>query len=229
VFAVTDAGEIVRFNGTAWTVQATAPGSASLLAIFGVSATEAYASGVNGIVMRYDGTTWTAMTSAPSTSTLYGIWMTGSTSLLTVGAGATGTTGVGYSSNGSSWQSVSLGTVGALTSIWGPSAMDLFATGDGGTLLRNTGSGWNRVTTGVTDLLWSLSSAPDGSGGAFAVGINGLVVTGSGPSAISGASPFASANAGTSQDLEPSAAAKRDPKASGAAPRRGAIRRRSLR
>lgn len=221
VFAVTDIGEILRFNGTTWSLQTTAASNATLLSVYGVSATEVYASGVGGLVMRYNGTTWSTMTSPNSATTLFGVWMTGSNNLLSVGSDADGAVGFAFGYNGTSWTSSPIGATKALTSVWGTGVSDVYATGDGGTLLRFNGTTWQSTVTGTTDLLWALSGAPDASGGAFAVGYNSTIVTGSASGGVQASirSTFTSPDA-----LALSSAAQHDRKASGAAAA-GAARR----
>ena len=226
VFAATDVGELLRYNGTTWAVQATAPGSATLLALHGVSASEVYATGTGGLVMRYNGTNWSTFTGPDAVSTLFGVWMTGSNSIVSVGANQAGTTGFAFNYNGTAWAPMSLGSPKALTSVWGPSIFDLYVTGDQGTMMRYNGSAWQTITTGTTDLLWAVTGAPDASGGAFAVGINSTIVAGSGGSAVMAG--FARLAAPSRGSLEPSAAALRDGKASGAAAK-GAARRNRVR
>jgi uncharacterized protein YjdB len=214
VFAATDEGELLRYNGTGWVVQATAPGSAALLALHGVSATEVYATGMSGLVMRFNGTTWSTLTGPDAITTLFGVWMNGSNGMVSVGANQSSLSGLAFNFNGTAWQSVSVSNTKVLTSVWGPSIVDLYATGDAGMLARYNGSAWQPMATGTTDLLWAVTGAPDASGGAFAVGINSTIITGS-----AGAGMANLVSAPRRGDLEPSAAARHDGKASGAAPR----------
>ena len=226
VFAVTDVGEILRFNGTTWSVQATAPGGATLLSVHGVSPTEAYATGTSGVVMRYNGTTWTTTTAPDAVTSIFGIWMSGSNNMLAVGQDQSGASGFAFSFNGTAWQSMALSGAKGLTSVWGPSIFDVYATGDAGTLLRYNGVNWQSVSTGTTDLLWSVSGAPDATGGAFAVGINGTMVAGLSSGAVRASAIMAASSVG---NLEPSASARHDRKASGKAATGAARRDRAIR
>jgi trimeric autotransporter adhesin len=223
VFAVTDVGEILRYNGTSWALQTTSPGSKTLLAVYGVSANEVYATGTDGLVMRYNGTSWSTFTAPDAVTTLFGVWMSGSSNILSVGANVDGTAGFGFGYNGTSWAPLSLGSPAALTSIWGASVFDVYATGDRGTILRFNGASWQPMSAGTTDLLWSISGAPDASGGAFAVGYNTTIVTGSNAAAAS----FSARGRLLTRSLEPSVAARNDRKASGAAARGPARRNRA--
>ncbi|MES2524126.1 MAG: Ig-like domain-containing protein [Gemmatimonadota bacterium] len=205
VFAVTSAGEILRYNGTAWTLSTTA--ARPLLSLFGTSAAEAFAGGESGSVLRFNGTAWTPL---PSTGThsLLGLWASGVDNVLAVGIDTTATIGVAWRYNGTGWQALNVGTTRVLTSVWGPSQADVYVTGDVGTLLRFNGSTWHAQATGTTDLLWAISGSPTGSGGAFAVGYNATVVTGSTTAAtLAAARPSAAAGA-RAGSLEPSSAAR---------------------
>lgn len=224
VFAATDIGELLRWNGSTWTLQTTVPGGNTLLSVYGTSANDVYATGTNGVVYRYNGTTWQTFTSPDAVTTLFGVWMSGSNNIKTVGANQSGLNGFGFNFNGTAWQPLNVGNVAALTSVWGASVFDLYATGDVGTMLRFNGVTWSPITTGTLDLLWAVSGAPDASGGAFAVGINSTIVTGSSAGGFAGGA-FRSAVVRGS--LEPSAAALRDTKRSVGAARGVERKRRS--
>ncbi|HYW33409.1 MAG TPA: Ig-like domain-containing protein [Gemmatimonas sp.] len=232
VLAVTNSGEILRFNGTTWSISASQ--ASPLLSVFGTTATEAFAGGDNGAVLRFNGTAWTPLPAAGSTS-LLGIWASGIDNILAVGAEAPPTTGGARRYNGTMWQALNVGTTRVLTSIWGPSQADLYVTGDVGTLLRFNGTTWQAQTTGTTDLLWAVSGSPNGIGGAFAVGYNATIVTGSTSSAVvaarewSGVGSDASTGAGMrQQSLEPSSAARASRVVGGALPAGAARRTRTL-
>lgn len=227
VFAATDIGEILRFNGTSWSLQTTAPGGATLLSLYGVSGSEVYATGTGGLVMRFNGSSWSTMSSPDAVTTLFGVWMSGSNNIIAVGADQNATAGFAFNYTGTSWQTMGLNSAKSLTSIWGPSVFDLYATGDLGTMLRYNGTGWQTVSTGTTDLLWAVTGAPDASGGAFAVGINTTMVSGSSTGASQRMAGLLS-NVSRA-DLNPSAAARHDRKASGPAATGAARRDRAIR
>lgn len=207
VYAVTDVGEVLRYNGTTWTLSTTAPANTTLLSVYGASANDVYVVGTNGLVMRFNGTAWSTLSAPDPTNTLFGIWLSGSNNLATVGANQDGTTGFAYNYNGSAWSPYTIGASKALTSVWGPSVFDIYATGDAGTILRYNGTTWTTMTTGTTDLLWAISGAPDASGGAFAVGYNSTIAVGSSTGAA--AAMTARSRPALRGSLEPSAAAKR--------------------
>jgi hypothetical protein len=206
VYAVTSAGQVIRYDGSSWTQVATS--GVALWAIHGSSATDIVTTGESGVALRYNGTQWIPVNAA-TTGTLAGVWADG-TMYLSVGANSPGTAGIAFSSLGSTWSPVSVGTTPVLTSLWGPTRSDLYATGDQGTILRYNGSGWTTMSTGTTDLFWSVSGASDGTGG-FAVGYNSTLATatsGSSVVAMRVAGISGGTSTGTVGSLEPRTGAK---------------------
>lgn len=181
VFATTRAGEVLRYSGNTWTVSTTQPNG--LWAVYGSSVLDVFVAGENGSVLRLNGASWTTVT-APGGGTVGGLWLTSPTNVFAVGATTNGTAGAAYLYGGTAWSSLQVGSTQVLTSIWGPSVNDLYATGQNGLLLRYNGNTWTTVSTGTTDLLWSMSAAANASGGAFAVGINSTVVAGTNGAAL---------------------------------------------
>lgn len=202
VYAVTSAGQVLRFNGSSWSIVSTT-GSA-LWTVHGSAADEIFVAGQGGQALRFNGTAWSAV-SVPTPGTVAGIFATGS-GAMAVGANVAGTAGITFGYNGTSWNSQNPGTSRVLTSIWGPHATDVYATGEQGTILHFNGTTWSTMASGTTDLLWSVTGAPSGTGGAFAVGFNSTVATGS-----SGAGLMAAAlvrrDAGRLAALNPAAGA----------------------
>lgn len=74
-------GVIFRYNGVHWTPEPIGAQEV-LLSIWGVSASDAYVSGANG-VLHFDGSTWDTLPGAPHWS--YSIWGASSTDLFCVG------------------------------------------------------------------------------------------------------------------------------------------------
>ena len=66
------------------------------------------------------------------------------------------------------------GTTKTLNSIWGSSGNDVFAVGEGGTILHYNGSAWSPMASGTTENLKGIwgSSGSD----VFAVGANGVIL-----------------------------------------------------
>jgi hypothetical protein len=95
-----------------------------------------------------------------------------------------------------------------LTSVWGTGANDVYATGDAGLIVRFNGSTWSTMSSGTADLLWAVSGAPTGTGGAFAVGYNSTVAAGTSSSGMVVSGLRALRTVGT-MDLDPRSDAKR--------------------
>lgn len=216
VVATTSAGEVLVFNGTAWRVAQTV--TAPLWSVWGTSATSTVVSGEQGTVQELQGTAWTALT-APTSATLAGSWSTGAGRHWVVGAAGDGVTGVAFRLEGGTWSALSTGTSAALSAVWGPGQADLYAVGDGGTLLRFDGARWGAMTSGTTDLLWSISGVPGVAGSGVAVGYNSTVVRATTGAPIS-ALRAEEAPAGGTLDPLPGTRALRRPLPSGALRRR---------
>jgi hypothetical protein len=175
VVAVTSAGEVLVYNGSAWRVAHTVP--SVLWAVWGTAPTTLVVTGEAGLVQELEGTTWTPA-SALGVVTLAGSWSAGPGHLWVVGAAGDGATGVAYRRERDNWSPMAMGTSAVLTSLWGPGQADLYATGDAGTLLRFAGSSWAPMASGTTDLLWSVHGVPGVAGSGVAVGFNSTVVRG---------------------------------------------------
>src|SRR5439155_1520783 len=76
-FAVGDAGKILHYNGTAWSVQVTgtqANGQPVFFSsVWGGSGADVYAVGDFGAIAHYNGTSW-AFQPSPTTADLFGVW-----------------------------------------------------------------------------------------------------------------------------------------------------------
>ncbi len=175
VYASTEAGEVLRFNGSSWSVVTSV--SVPLWSVFGSAANNVFVSGENGTLLRFNGSTWANVPTSTS-ATLTGVWAGAANALSIVGFTLGNSNGVAFGPVASSINAQSPGTARSLTSVWGLNGGDLYATGDTGTVVRYDGNSWLAMPTGTTDLLWSVSGAPSGASGAFAVGFNSTVLTG---------------------------------------------------
>jgi uncharacterized protein YjdB len=175
-WAVGEFGFIYRWNGTAWTRQAT-PTTATLNAVWGASASEAFAGGDGGTMLRFNGSSWTTM-SFPSTSSVYGLWGSSASNVFAVTAA-----GEVVRFNGSSW-SVVANSANALWGIHGSSPTAIVATGENGAALRFNGSVWSTITASTTGTLagvWS-NGAGATAVGSSATGTGGIAFSYSGTS-----------------------------------------------
>jgi hypothetical protein len=62
LFAVGEAGTILRYDGIRW-YQMTSPTTKALRTVWGTGPTDVYAAGEDGLLLRFDGATWTQVTS----------------------------------------------------------------------------------------------------------------------------------------------------------------------
>ena len=75
---------------------------------------------------------------------------------------------------GSSWSQVESTTDRGLSGVWGSSSMDVYAGGEGGTILHFTGTRWNEMESGTDQTLidvWGTSFA-----NVYAVGYGGTIL-----------------------------------------------------
>lgn len=106
IFIVGSAGTVIHYDGT-WAVQAPSATSVDLLAVQGMSATEAIAVGEEGVVLHYTGTGWLLNEDAPSAThgvRMSDVWMGGNTAMA-VGAASIASDAEGFIMgwNGSVW------------------------------------------------------------------------------------------------------------------------------
>ena len=87
VWAVGDAGTILRWNGTAWAAHA-AGTTAALNGVWGTDASNVWAVGAGGAILKWNGTAWAAQTSG-TTQPLYGVWGTDASNVWAVGGSGT--------------------------------------------------------------------------------------------------------------------------------------------
>lgn len=165
VWAVGDKGELVRWDGSAWTLHrfdgtAVAPRSLgdfdapasvyTLRGVWGSSATNVFAVGDSGVVLRYNGTTWTRMTTG-TLAQLNDVWGSGPNDVY-----AATSTGRLLRFNGASWSLVSaVQAPGALWAVWGSASTNVYAAGDGGMLYRWNGASWQRIRLPTRSALYA--------------------------------------------------------------------------
>jgi hypothetical protein len=166
VWGVGDKGELVRWDGTAWTLfrydgtSVAAKGlgdfdtparSYSLQAVWGTAANNVFAVGDSGMVLRYNGTAWTRMTT-PTTARLTDVWGSGASDVY-----ATTASGQLIRFNGSTWATVAaVQAPGALHGVWGTAANNVYAVGDGGLVYRYNGSAWQRIRLPTRSALYAV-------------------------------------------------------------------------
>ncbi len=167
VFAVGLLGEVLRYNGSAWTTSRPASnGNAALYGVWGTSGSDVFAVGDGGAILHYNGASWSPMTS-PVTDDLKAVWGTSPSNVYAVGLG-----GRVLHYNGSAWTVVTQ-FPGRLYDVWGTSATDVYASGDLNAVFHYNGAGWYPMCTSGPggELYAGWSAAPDKGfvGGALGV------------------------------------------------------------
>jgi hypothetical protein len=195
VFAVGSAfdGEFERalifhFDGFSWQ-RMPVEGSVSpaLSDVWGSSSRDVYAVGrddevdpATGVVLHFDGSTWSPVLQEESLA-LSSVWASSATDVFACGFevkelndGTFEVKGTVRHFDGSAWSRMPLPTDRLLQEIWGTSAADVFAVGDG-VVLHYDGTAWSEARPTSKTLLGVWASSPVD---AFAVGVGGLVLHG---------------------------------------------------
>jgi hypothetical protein len=121
VFAVGDAGAIVRRSGGVWT-EMTSGTSFNLRGVWAASASNAWAVGSGGTILRFDGTSWAPVGGV--TSDLEAVWGSSATDVWLAGSGTV------WHWTGSGAPVVSASFSGHLLSISGTGPTDVWTTGE---------------------------------------------------------------------------------------------------
>lgn len=183
VWGVGDKGELVRWNGSAWSLQRFDGTSVTskalndfdnparlytLRGVWGSSASNVFAVGDSGVVLRYNGTSWSRMTTG-TTVQLNDVWGSGANDVY-----AATSTGRLLRWNGTSWSFVAgVQAPGALWSVWGTASNNVYTVGDGGAMYRYNGSSWTRVRLPRRDVLYTVWGT--GASAVYAAGAAGTL------------------------------------------------------
>jgi cysteine-rich repeat protein len=175
----------LHFDGTVW-VDAKPPiGSGRLLEVWGSGPRDVFVVGEVGRVLYYDGA-WLPLLSGV-TVTLRDVWGSGPQGdVLAVGDD---TTIVRYTRSTRTWNveavPSSVTETTALEAVWGEDEtdsedeLDIYAVGQGGTILHRTTDGWIHEAAGLTDAdLFDVWGTNDGE--VFAAGEGGIILQGGG-------------------------------------------------
>jgi len=180
VFAVGD-GEILHYDGAAWTISAKSPLYSGLSGVWGVSGTDVFAVGI-GKILHYDGSSWS---NAPGGEKLEGaaVWGASGSDVFAAGNSTNGAAVWHY--DGSSWGASAIPGYdtypgdASFSDVWGASGSDVYVVGytldssnDGIPLMLHfDGAAWHVFQYGpAVYSMWGTSS-----GDIFAVGA-GLAV-----------------------------------------------------
>jgi hypothetical protein len=149
-------------------------------ALYGVAYTAAnggWAVGTAGTILRLeraDAGTWSMMES-PSTRWLHAIWTSGNSAGWIVGGGGTALALL----NGTAWQPVATGGITVdLLDVWGSAVDDVWAVGQGGTILHWRTNSWALVSSGADGGVTNELRGVWGSGAkdVWAVGAAGTIL-----------------------------------------------------
>jgi hypothetical protein len=137
VFAVSDSGKILHYDGSSWSLM-TCVSKVELTGVWGSSASDVFAVGYNdknlGVILHYDGSSWSIMTVDTIRVNFAGVWGSSASDVFAVGAYKLGKSIMHY--DGSSWLLMTNGINAALSGVWGSSASDVFAVGWNGMILH---------------------------------------------------------------------------------------------
>jgi hypothetical protein len=132
VFAVGDAGTILRRTSDTWTAMASGTAS-NLRGVWATGSSDVWAGGVSGTVLHFDGAAWSVVT-VPSTGDVDAVWGSGSSDVWFAGSGTV------LHWDGAAFSSTGFG--GALLSVSGTGPKDVWVTGENANLHHFNGTTW---------------------------------------------------------------------------------------
>ncbi len=145
VYAAGDGGLLLRYDGASWRVV----NAGRINGLWAANATSIFAVGPSGMILLGNGAggSWVPFAGVPTSAELLAVWAASPTDATAVGRG-----GVILHFDGSFWTVQASGTTEDLRAVWGI-AGQVWAAGDGGTVLRNSGTGWAGAAT--VPALWA--------------------------------------------------------------------------
>lgn len=146
-------GLILHRSPYAWTVSDSGV-SNDLRAIWGSGPQDVWAVGARGAAVHFDGRRWTRFDTG-GTAELRGVWVSDEGDVFA--AGATGEGGALLRLQNGVWVAQAAGLLRAgLNGVWGSSASDVWAVGDGGLVLHYDGSRWSDQSLATTASLYAI-------------------------------------------------------------------------
>lgn len=176
IWAVTEAGTFMRYDGTSWNNDPDVSTSSEMTAISGSAANNIWAVGHNFTVMRYDGSSWKSVLETDPIVNLYGVWAS-LDSIWVVGSEDHGGLIRQYKWSG---MALSLMTKWTMTDgptfrgVWGSSSSDVWFVGDGGKIIHYVEGERRQIASPTTsDLkgIWGLDKNR-----IWAVGSGGTII-----------------------------------------------------
>jgi hypothetical protein len=143
IYVVGEKGLILKCSGdctksASWTQQ-TSGSSSDLRAIWGASSGDLFAAGLDGTLLHYNGSAWSAMNAGTSTY-FYGLWGAGK-EVFAVGYPIFKADESVFRYDGSKWSKLVPPKSPSLNAVWGSSAKDVYAVGQGGIVVHYDGTG----------------------------------------------------------------------------------------
>ncbi len=137
--------------------------------IWGTSASDVFAVGLNGRIVHHDGTGWSSM-SSPTSSGLFGLWGTSPTDVVAVDGG-----GTVYHYDGSLPWTLMPGTPSiTLDALWAASPVARYVVGADGTIAFHDGTSWTTQTSGTNESLFAVWGTSTND--IFVAGNNGTIL-----------------------------------------------------
>lgn len=178
VFAVGRSGTILHYDGETW-VQMSSSTSAELRGVWGNDSEFVVVPGYDasvseGLVVGYNGEYWATLRSDRAWLP-QGVWGSGRGSVYAVGYDDVDKAGlILHAKEGGYPTQMAAGTTVTLYAIWGRGDSDIFAVGDGGTILHYNGTAWSVMDSGTTQCLRGVWGAATGE--VYAVGDGGTIL-----------------------------------------------------
>lgn len=145
-------GEVLHWNGTAWSTDRTA--QQALLDVWG-SGAHVYAVGKTGRMEHKNGTWQTVDVSSLTVEDLNAVWGSSPTDVFVVG-----NAGIILHYDGQNWEAMKSPVTNPLDAVWGLGPNNVFAGGSLGTILHYDGTAWSVMTNsspvGILDI-WGSS------------------------------------------------------------------------
>ncbi len=144
-YAVGDNGTILHWNGDVWDRMSSGT-TEDLCCVRGVDTGPVFAVGANDTVLRFRGAEWTAMPTGSGID-LNGVWASGEDDVYAVGDKIDDMGSI-FHWDGNAWSRIASETRAVLCDIYGFAPDDIFALGNGPTILHFDGQEWTELSLG---------------------------------------------------------------------------------
>lgn len=137
-------GVLRRSNGSCWSAPTAQPSATGqLIGLFGLNASNVFATAINSVVHKFDGASWTTLPAmpAPAPAGMVNTWASGTSDMFSVGDAI-------MHFDGSKWTRMTANGQ-ALGAVSGTGPRNVFASGDGGRLLHYDGISWTPIKVPV--------------------------------------------------------------------------------